>query len=324
VTVVLVNYNGGEMILRALDHLDGQTHVDFRVIVVDNASTDGSVASIRHEHPEVEVIEAGANLGFAAANNLALKRAAGGEYVALLNPDAFPRPPWLAELVKAADREPGGAAFGSRMYMDEDSSLLDGVGDVYHVSGLTWREGHTASAAGRFTEAKEIFSPCAAAALYRTAALQQIGGFNEALFMYLEDVDAGFRLRLAGWTCWYVPTAEVQHLGSGIVGTASDFQIYHGHRNLVWTYVQDMPGWTFWAYLPAHVALNVYSLAAIAMRGHGGAMWRAKRDAVRGLPAAWRRRRSVQRDRVASPSEVRRAMTGGWPRRQRRREGQRP
>jgi GT2 family glycosyltransferase len=89
----------------------------------------------------------------------------------------------------------------------------------------------------------EIFSPCAAAALYRRSALLEVGGFDEDFFCYVEDVDLGFRLRLAGYRCLYVPLSVAHHIGSGTTGGKnSDFSVYHGHRNLVWAFVKNMPG----------------------------------------------------------------------------------
>jgi hypothetical protein len=105
----------------------------------------------------------------------------------------------------------------------------------------------------------------------------------------------------------------VVHAGSGIVGAGSDLQVYQGHRNLVWTYVKDMPGWALWAYLPAHLAANVLALAQWTARGKGRAVWRAKRDALAGLPRVMRQRRSVQGSRTATTREVLAAMERGWP-----------
>lgn len=322
VTVVLVNYNGGDLVLGALAALAKQDFEDFRVVVVDNASNDGSPEAIETSYPDVRLIRAGRNLGFAAGNNRAIRDVPLGEYVALLNPDAFPERDWLTELVRGAERHPDAGGLGSRMYLDAERTLLDGVGDVYHVSGLTWRQGHHSPAPGRFLDEVEIFSPCAAAALYRSAAVRDVGGFEESFFMYLEDVDLGFRMRLRGWSCWYVPTARVRHLGSAIVGARSDFQIYHGHRNLVWAFVQDMPAPLFWLYLPLHVALDLYSLASLTLQGHGRAIWRAKRDAYLGLPAALRRRRRVQATATVGAREIHHHLALGLPARTRGRRRQ--
>ena len=145
---------------------------------------------------------------------------------------------------------------------------------------------------------KEIFSPCAAAALYRRNALVAVGAFDEDHFCYLEDVDLGFRLRLAGFRAIYVPGAVVHHVGSATSGGQhSDFALYHGHRNLVWTYVKNMPGALFWMCLPLHLFLNLVAVLVFAIRGRGKVLLRAKRDAIKGVPKMWAKRRAVQRSR---------------------------
>ncbi|MGH6893859.1 MAG: glycosyltransferase family 2 protein, partial [Dongiaceae bacterium] len=262
------------------------------------ASHDGSADRVPAEFPMVSLIKLDTNSGFAAGNNLAARRAEGCEWIALLNPDAFPEPDWLKALMDAAAKHPDYTFFGSRMLMADEPDRLDGVGDVYHVSGLVWREGHGASASSHFLEEREIFSPCAAAALYRRDAFLEAGGFDEDFFCYVEDVDLGFRLRLLGHRCLYVPRSVVAHKGSALTGRQSDFSIYHGHRNLVWTYVKNFPGPWFWLYLPQHILLNLLTPLGF-LRGGFAAACKAKIDALRGLPRAWRKRREIQpRSRV--------------------------
>jgi GT2 family glycosyltransferase len=194
---------------------------------------------------------------------------------------------------------------GSRLVNSGDPSILDGAGDAYHVSGLVWRIGHGLPVPIFAEHEHEVFSPCAAAALYRRHAFNKIGGFDEDYFCYVEDVDLGFRLRLAGHRCLYVPRSVAHHVGSGTTGGQhGDFALYHGHRNLVWTFVKDMPGILFWLLLPLHVVLNLVSIIWFALQGRGGVILRAKRDALLGLPRMWRKRRHVQQTRVASIGEI--------------------
>lgn len=304
VTVVIVNFNGGEMICQCLAALEKQSFQEFATVVVDNSSSDASVSSIRENYPRVLVLPLAANLGFAGGVNHALKECGLGTWVALLNPDAFPNEDWLANLVLSAQNHPEYAAFGSRMFSDPEHRYLDGIGDVYHVSGLPWREGHGRPNSSRHDEEKEIFGPCAAAALYRVTALREVGLFDEDFFLYVEDVDLGFRLRLAGYRSLYVPNAGIRHLGSAFVGKHSDFQIYHGHRNLVWVYIKNMPGILFWFFLPLHLFLNVATVFVFAQRGHGSVILRAKRDACRGIPRFWKKRLKIQASRKVSVWEI--------------------
>lgn len=313
--MIVVNYNGGALLAACLASLRRQTWRAFRTVVVDNASTDGSADIVSERFPEFSLIRSPVNLGFAAGNNLAMRELGSARWVALLNPDAVARDDWLERLLEAAARHPGFALFGSRMLSDADGAALDGVGDAYHVSGLPWRLGHGQPAAGRFEDEREIFSPCAAAALYRRDAIEATGGFDEDLFCYLEDVDLGFRARLVGHRARYVPRAVVVHEGSGVVGRHSDFQLYHGHRNLTWVFVRNMPGPLLAAYLPAHVLLSLSTLAIFALRGRGRVLWRAKRDALAGLPRALAKRRRTQDARVTSSAALRAVMQRGLPRR---------
>lgn len=307
VTVIIVNWNGGHLLRRCLNNLLQQTVQPSRILVMDNGSTDGSAEEVS-ALPGVTVRMLGKNLGFAAGNNRAFSEC-DTEYVALLNPDAFPKPDWLENLLIMARAHPNFAAFGSRQMVEGLGGVIDGMGDVYHLSGLVWRPGH-----GRLLKLTdlvscEIFSSCAAAALYRREALVEVGGFDEDFFCYVEDVDLGFRLRLAGYRSIFVPDAVVHHVGSATTGGQhSDFSVYHGHRNLVWTYVKNMPGWLFWACLPLHLLMNLATIVVFSWRGKGKLILSAKLDAVVDLPRMWCKRRYIQRHRVASVAEIWRVL----------------
>lgn len=306
---MIVNWNSGRLLERCLDCLIRQSRPADIVVVADNGSTDDSLSGIDSIHPSVRVIRLGKNLGFAAANNRAVEAVPDCDWIVLLNPDAFPEPDWLERMMDAALRHPEYAFFGCRMLSDADLGLLDGLGDAYHTSGLVWREGHGRPGSGKALQATEIFSPCAAAALYRRSAFAEIGGFDEDYFCYVEDVDLGFRLRLAGHRCLYVPDAIVRHAGSAITGKNSDFSVYHGHRNLVWTYFKDMPPLLFWLYLPQHILLNIATLIVFSFRGMGKTIFRSKKDALLGIPRVWRKRSRVQRS--IGPLFLRKSMKKG-------------
>ncbi|MGZ8173651.1 MULTISPECIES: glycosyltransferase family 2 protein [Methylobacter] len=305
IAVIIVNWNGGQFLERCLAALMEQTIKPHEIILLDNASSDGSVEIVLR-YPSVRLIALNRNTGFTQGNNLAIEAAsAGAKWIALINPDAFAEPRWLEALVEAAESNPGFDVFGSKLVNAGDPTLLDGAGDAYHMSGLVWRMGHGMPVPAGAENGREVFSPCAAAALYRRSALRELGGFDEDYFCYVEDVDLGFRLRLAGYRCLYVPQSVTHHVGSGTTGGQhSDFAMYHGHRNLVWTFVKDMPGILFWLLLPLHVLLNLASVIWFALRGQGRVIWRAKRDAVLGLPKMWRKRQRIQKTRVASIGEV--------------------
>ena len=305
VTIIIVNWNGKPFLEQCLSALMNQSVQPHEIILLDNASSDGSVDIVRG-FPFVRLLTQDKNTGFARGNNLAIQMAsAASEWIALINPDAFAEPRWLEALLEAADANPECTVFGSKLLNAGDPLILDGAGDAYHMSGLVWRMGHGLPAIAYAEHVSAVFSPCAAAALYQRSALLELGGFDEDYFCYVEDVDLGFRLQLAGHPCLYVPQSVVHHVGSGTTGGQhSDFALYHGHRNLVWTYVKNMPGGLFWLLLPLHISLNLATLAWFALRGRGRVIWRAKRDALLGLPNMWRKRQAVQNNRVVSIWEI--------------------
>lgn len=312
IAVIIVNYKAGEHIIKCLDHLSRQTLAPEKVIVVDNGSGDGSPDIIETIYPWVILVRLNANAGFAAGNNIAAKMCGDCDYIALLNPDAFAAPDWLEKLSLAAANNPAYNFFGSRMLIAGDEERLDGVGDVYHASGLAWRRGHGSLAASVHMENVEIFGPCAAAAMYRTRDFLSVGGFDESYFCYFEDVDLAFRLRLAGGRCLYVADAVVAHVGSAITNRGSDFSVYHGHRNLVWTYVKNMPWPLCFYYLPQHILLNLVSVAVFVLKGQGGVILRAKIDAVAGLPRVFKERRAVQARRKTDAKSISRMIGKGF------------
>lgn len=309
VAVIIVNWNGRDFLEECLNALLAQTIKPHEILLVDNASSDGSVEIVRI-FSSVRLLTQDCNTGFARGNNLAIVSASDeSDWIALLNPDAFPDPQWLETLLVAAQSRPEFDVFGSKLVNAVDPALFDGTGDAYHISGLVWRTAHGVPMSVLGESECEIFSPCAAAALYRHSAFVAAGGFDEDFFCYVEDVDLGFRLRLAGYRCLYVPQSVAHHIGSGTTGGQhSDFSIYHGHRNLVWTFVKNMPGVLFWLLLPLHVALNVVSVIWFALCGKGAVILRAKRDALLGLPKMWRKRQQIQKARVASIWDIWRVL----------------
>ncbi len=290
VTVVVVNWNGGSLLIECLQKLKEQSLQANHIILMDNASTDGS-ADLAAAIDGVTVQKLEKNYGFAKANNIALNQCQ-DQFIALLNPDALADKFWLEHLVNMASAHPEFVTFGSRQMMLNNPGYLDGTGDTYHFSGLAWRTGYASKLTYQALDCREIFSPCACAALYHTDVLKRLGGFDEDFFCYMEDVDLGFRLQLNQYRCFYVADAVVHHAGSALTGGRhSASSIYYGHRNLVWTFVKNMPAFLFYPLLPVHCLLTLISLVYFSFKGQGRVIIRAKKDALMGLPKIWRKRK---------------------------------
>jgi GT2 family glycosyltransferase len=302
--IIVVAWNCWEHLYRCLDALSAQTTLGFRVVIVDNGDAEDQQIERATGYPNVSYVKSPSNLGFAAGNNRGIELDDGVSWIILLNPDTLPAADWFQKMMEAALRYPDFTVFGSRLLKADNPTVLDGEGDCYHVSGMAWRSGMGLPAMSKLNGPWEAFSPCAAAALYKADALRQVGGFDEDFFCYMEDVDLGFRLRLAGYRCLTVPDAEVLHVGSATTGKRSPFYVYYGQRNLVWTYVKNMPGLLFWLFLPLHVALNIAGVLRYTLSGQFQVVWRAKYDAIDALPKIWQKRREVQRTRKASLCDI--------------------
>ena len=309
ISVIIVSWNSAIYLPRCLSALVAQSYRDFEVLIVDNGSSDNAILNVEDSYPtlDLRVERLEKNTGFAVANNIGA-RLAHGKWLALLNADAFPEPDCLKQLLQAVDDNPEFTFFASRQIQANTPELLDGTGDAYHVSGLAWRENYNNLASKYGMQSGEVFSACAAAALYLRDDFMKVGGFDEDYFSYHEDVDLGFRLRLTGGRCLYVPQAVVHHVGSASTGKTSDFSYYYGHRNLVWTFFKDMPAVLFWIYLPVHMLMNIYLSASYLFKEKRSIILKSKVDAFRVLPAILRKRKYVQQLRSVSTREIHRVM----------------
>ncbi len=309
VDVVIVHWNTPRLLERCLVSLWRQTLPPDNILVVDNGSD--CPAEPRPDHVGVRRILLPKNIGFAAASNLGVRSLAKNKWIALVNPDVELAPDWLEQLCHAAARHPEYSFFASCLLQYHQPKLLDGAGDSYHVSGLAWRRGYgqpldTRTGVG----SREVFSACAAAALYRRSAWDEASGLDENYFCYFEDVDLGFRLRLLGHRCLYVPSATARHIGSASTSHDQQIAAYYGHRNLVWTYWKNMPMLLWCTYLPQHLLANLLVLVWSFRRRRVKTMIKAKWDAICGLRHVWRQRTKIQKTRRISCRELRAAMCG--------------
>lgn len=295
VTVIIVAYNAGAFLQPCVDALAAQTFADFEAVIIDNASSDDAARTLTLPDARFRVQFAERNLGFAAANNRVAAQSRSA-WIATLNPDTVPEPGWLAGLMAACERWTNVAAVGSTQISLDQPDLLDGAGDVWHAAGLAWRA-YEGQPRAKTPEEGETFAVCAAGALYRADVFEALGGFDERFFCYCEDVDLSFRMRAQGWGLIQTPDAVLAHAGSGTTGRASDFTLFHGHRNRVWTFVKNTPGWLFWLLLPGHLALNYRILSKAPSPDYADSLKRAYRAAWEGIGPILKARRAEQKRR---------------------------
>ncbi len=324
-SVVVVNWNGRHLLAESLPALAAQEGTDLEVIVVDNASSDGSAEWIRRAWPGVHLVEAPRNLGFAAANNVGIA-AAESEWLALLNPDAVPGPEWLATMLDAAQAPPVPgiprdrlAAVASCMVFADRPGIVNSTGVSVDAAGIAWdRLGGSPLAAAQ--SPAEVFGASAGAALYRRQALLDAADLDEAgrqeifdasFFMYFEDVDLSWRLRLRGWRTVYVPEAIVPHVGSASAGEGSPFKNRFLARNKVWTLMKDFPAGPMARRLPLVIFYDLASAPYRLLAQGQSAGLLGRWDALKGARRPLGRRRRIQGRRNVSWGEVA-AFMEGW------------
>jgi GT2 family glycosyltransferase len=315
--IVIVNYNGEGFVADAVRSALAQTvrraaPERFPVVVVDNASTDGSLAALAAFGDQITLVASPANTGFSGGNNLAFARAPSALAYALLNPDAVAAPDWLEPLLAAAERHAGWGFIGSRITDANAPGRLDNVGLRMALDGTVRGRGRGEPDDGRYAEERPLLLASGCAMLLDGPRARAAGGFDERFFCYCDDVELCLRLGLRGGSGWFAPAARVSHRFSASTGqTFSPFKAYHVERNRYWVVAKCFPWPAVPVALVASVARYAWSaVAALGARGPGaqvvasaglgplaGALARAHRDALLGLPAALRARRADRASR---------------------------
>jgi GT2 family glycosyltransferase len=299
-TVAVLSYDGRHLLEVILPSLARQRFRDFEVVVVDNGSRDDTATWLSEHWPQVQIVSLAQNIGVTAALNVCA-RAGRGELVGLFNNDLELDPDCLGALVAALREHPRAGWAGAKLRDFERRDVLDGAGDVFTWAATGGRRGHGERDVGQYDEPRAIFGACGGAALYRRTALAEVGEFDEDFFAFYEDVDWNLRAQLAGFSCRYVPSAVVYHMGSATIGKGlSDFTRYHLWRNTLWIVAKDLPAGALLRHAP-HLLLGQLINLAVAVRDRKLAIWlRVWRDALRGLPRMLRKRRDVQARRRIS------------------------
>lgn len=240
VTVIIPNLNGRAYLEECLSSLREQTCKEFITILVDNGSSDDSVAFVQANYPEVRIHRFDTNTGFCGAVNAGI-RMAETPYVILLNNDTVCHERFVESLLKGIHSRLGLFSCQARMLQLHAPHLIDDAGDYYCALGWAFAAGKGREAA-EYSQERQIFASCAGAAIYNRRRLVELGLFDENHFAYLEDIDIGYRARINGYQNWYIPSAVVYHAGSGTSGSVyNEFKVRHTSRNSVYLIYKNMP-----------------------------------------------------------------------------------
>lgn len=313
--IVLVNYNTSALSLRCLHSILAARDVGpLRVEIIDN-STDASQREVlRRALPDehgvhLHLTAMDANVGFAAGCNRgidALLADASVDRVLLLNNDAELRPGGLKALLDHAAAHPEADMLGASMHRMDDPACIDSLGIAMYASGLASNRKHLRD---------RLLGPTGGLALYSRRLLETLrdrqgGVFDERFFCYAEDTDLALRALLLGFKPGFLDHCVALHAGQASSGGGfSDFVLYHGIRNSIWTLLKTFPAALLWPLAPAIVALHAGIVARHALAGRGRVVWRLYRDALRGAPEMWRSRHAIQQQRVIGARDLWRYIT---------------
>lgn len=240
VTIVIPNYNGKHFMEPCLSSLSKQTYKNFHILVVDNASSDGSIEYMEENYPDIELIKLQKNYGFSKAVNIGIQHSR-TPYVILLNNDTTVDTRYVEEMIKAIEKSPKIFSVSSKMIQMYHPELIDSAGDLYTLLGWGVCRG-CGRPVSNYTKYDEIFTACAGAAIYHRSVFDEIGYFDENHFAYLEDIDIGYRARIYGYYNMYCPTALVYHVGSGTSGSKyNSFKVKLAARNNLYLNYKNMP-----------------------------------------------------------------------------------
>lgn len=326
VAVHIVNWNGIDFIKDCLDSLQTQTYRDFKVLLIDNGSTDGSLELVQYNYPEIEVVTFDTNTGFAYPHSYAIHHSLQDpniQYCIPLNNDTKLEPTYIEELVAASKRHPEASSIQGKVVNFYDHSIIDCTGILIHHDMSAMNRGQHEKDTGQFAQEEEIFGVSASAALYTRTSLEAVQlphdqYFDTDYFAYYEDVDLAWRLRLAGFSSFYTPTAVIYHIHSATGISHSPFKAFHIHRNHYYNMIKNLP----LLFLLRALALMPYRYilllsSVLKKKGPSAALskktskfnmiWivlKSWRDVIINLPKLLKKRRSIQKQRTVSNSEI--------------------
>jgi GT2 family glycosyltransferase len=324
--IVIANWNGKEHLEKCLSALRNQTYKNFKIILVDNGSSDESVFFIEKNFPEVELIKLGENTGFAHANNLGIQKAFADEsvgFLVTLNNDTQANDDYLEKLVECAKNHPEAGSIQPKVLNFFEKNTIDSAGMLVYLDASAINRGQKEKDGGQYEKEEEIFGASASAALYAREALEKVkfpngDYFDSDYFAYYEDVDLAWRLRLAGFSSIYCPRGVVYHVHSATGKNYSPFKSFHIHRNQYYNILKNLP-FCFMLRALAFMPIRYSMLLASVLRKKGPAAKLAKNtqkegvvrivlkswwQIIKNLPMLAQKRKFIQKNKTVKNSEI--------------------
>jgi len=290
-SLILVAYNAQAHLERCLSSVIETSGASCEVILVDNASSDGSAEVAAQKFPQVRVIRNAGNLGFGQGNNIGAQQA-NGKYLVFLNPDTVVQPGWWEALVEALEDDPCAGLATSKILLLNDRERINTCGNTIHLTGLTLCRGQGHSK-DTFNQREPVAAVSGAAFAIRRELFEHLGGFDEDFFLYMEDTDLSWRARLAGWACLYVPESIVWHDYSLRI---TPLKVFYQERNRYLMLLKCLSWPTLFILLPALLLAEgvTWGFVIWSDREHLGNKWRAYQWAAGHWSTIQSKRRAVQ------------------------------
>ncbi len=310
VSIVIPNLNGRRHLEMCLSSIHNLAYPHFEIIVVDNASTDGSVDFVKANYPRVKLLINPVNLGFAEGCNVGMRNAK-GNYVALLNNDIEVDPNWLTELILVAQSDPRIAICASKIMMFHDKKVFNSAGGEYDVYGSGHDRGLYEFDHGQYSRVEEVFFACGGAMLVRREILEDIGLFDSRYFIYGEDVDLCWRAWLGGYKVVYVPSAMVYHKYGGTMGTLTAQRLYLTSRNSLCSILKNYSSKALAKAFFRFYSLKVGEILLFFVSGRAKASFALSKAILWNIAKfdeTWRKRRKVQMLRKVSDVKIEQLM----------------
>lgn len=233
VIIIILNWNGKEDTIECLESLKNITYPNYKILLVDNGSTDGSVDFFKRRYPEIEIVENQENLGFAEGNNVGMRRALekGSDYVLILNNDTVVDSHFLQELINLAEQDLKIGIVGPKIYYYDNPSKINSAGGTINWNvGAGINIGIGATDNGQFNHCLDVEYLMGAAMLIKNELIKEIGGFNQGFFLLLEDTELCIRAKRVGYRSVFCPNSKIYHK-EGISGEKSPISLYYWYRN---------------------------------------------------------------------------------------------
>jgi len=309
IAVIVLTWNSRQHLAALMSSLARQTYPEdhYDVVVVDNASTDGSSAWIEKHYPKVFLLKNSKNLGYAGGNNVGLKFAydKGYDYFVVLNDDMRVADNWLAELVKVADNNMYAGIVQSKILFMQEEFRVNSAGNPLHPLGFSWSGGYK-QLSSSFLVNKQITLASGACLLIKREVIERIGYFDEVMFLYSEDVDFSWRARLAGFDIWLAADSKVFHDHSFFIGGE---KFFWSERNRLLNYFSHLRLWTLFLFTPAFILTEVLMIGYAFLLGWGSYKIKSYLSLAGKIPYIFKKRRQTRRIRQISDREMLKFMT---------------